>query len=161
MAKYKNGRAGIRGCENRTIQNPKLDSPISLSQASTSAAGSSFGKQSWTPPRQNSEGWDHRHQDHHHVPYLPAGPRMPRPWGPSPMMYPPCPPWVGWYGPWCHRQCTSTRDDPDLLRVLAMKATMQKMATTYTLATSRMGEPQDRKIGLSKMPNRTIWFPRK
>jgi hypothetical protein len=21
-------------------------------------------------------------------------------WGPPPMMYPPCPPWAGWYGPW-------------------------------------------------------------
>jgi hypothetical protein len=22
------------------------------------------------------------------------------PWGLPPMMYPPCPPWAGWYGPW-------------------------------------------------------------
>jgi hypothetical protein len=38
MAKYKEDKAGIRGCKNRTIQNPKLDSLISLSQANTSAA---------------------------------------------------------------------------------------------------------------------------
>jgi hypothetical protein len=25
---------------------------------------------------------------------------MPGPWGPPPMMYPPCPPWAGWYGLW-------------------------------------------------------------
>jgi hypothetical protein len=25
---------------------------------------------------------------------------MPEPWEPPPMMYPPCPPWAGWYGPW-------------------------------------------------------------
>jgi hypothetical protein len=25
---------------------------------------------------------------------------MPGSWGPPPMMYPPCPPWAGWYGPW-------------------------------------------------------------
>jgi hypothetical protein len=25
---------------------------------------------------------------------------MPRPWGPPSMMYPPCPPWAGWYGQW-------------------------------------------------------------
>jgi hypothetical protein len=38
MAKYKEDKAGIRGCKNRTIQNPKLDSLISLSRANTSAA---------------------------------------------------------------------------------------------------------------------------
>jgi hypothetical protein len=31
MAKYKDGRAGIRGHENQTIQNTKLDPPVSLS----------------------------------------------------------------------------------------------------------------------------------
>jgi hypothetical protein len=56
MAKYKEGRAGIRGHENWTIQNTKPDSPIYLSQASISAARSSSGKWSWTPLRQNSEG---------------------------------------------------------------------------------------------------------
>jgi hypothetical protein len=25
---------------------------------------------------------------------------VPGPWGPPLMMYPPCPPWAGWYGPW-------------------------------------------------------------
>jgi hypothetical protein len=44
MAKYKEGRAGVRGRENWTIQNPKPDSPISLSQARSSTAGSSFNK---------------------------------------------------------------------------------------------------------------------
>jgi hypothetical protein len=33
------------------------------------------------------------------VSYLPIGPPMPGPWGPLSMMYPPCPPWVGWCGP--------------------------------------------------------------
>jgi hypothetical protein len=50
MAKYKEGSASIRGHKNGTIQNTKLDNPVSLSQASTSIAGSSSGKRSWTPP---------------------------------------------------------------------------------------------------------------
>jgi hypothetical protein len=41
---YKEGRAGIKGHENRTIQNTKPDSSVFLSQASTSAAGSSCRK---------------------------------------------------------------------------------------------------------------------
>jgi hypothetical protein len=44
MAKYKEGRAGIRGRKKQTIQNPKLDSLVSLSQVNTSAAGSSSDK---------------------------------------------------------------------------------------------------------------------
>jgi hypothetical protein len=44
MAKYKEGRAGIRGHNNWTIRNTKPDSPISLGQAITSIAGSSSGK---------------------------------------------------------------------------------------------------------------------
>jgi hypothetical protein len=44
MAKYQEGRASIKGYENQTIQNPKLDSLISLSEASTSIAGSSSDK---------------------------------------------------------------------------------------------------------------------
>jgi hypothetical protein len=34
------------------------------------------------------------------VPYCLISPPMPGPWGPPQMMYPPCPPWVGWYGLW-------------------------------------------------------------
>jgi hypothetical protein len=44
MAKYKEGKADVTGRENWTIQNPKPSSPVSLSQASSSAAGSSSGK---------------------------------------------------------------------------------------------------------------------
>jgi hypothetical protein len=44
MAKYKEGRAGIRGHKNQTIWNPKPDSLVSLSQASSFAAGSSSDK---------------------------------------------------------------------------------------------------------------------
>jgi hypothetical protein len=44
MAKYKEGTAGIRGHKNRTIQNTKSDSQVSLGQVSTSTVGSSFGK---------------------------------------------------------------------------------------------------------------------
>jgi hypothetical protein len=56
MAKYKDGRADIRVHKNHTMRNPKPDNPISLSLASTSTDGSSFGKQSQTLPHQNSEG---------------------------------------------------------------------------------------------------------
>jgi hypothetical protein len=45
MAKYRDGKADIRGRKNRTIQFPKLDHPISLDQASTFAAVSSFNNQ--------------------------------------------------------------------------------------------------------------------
>jgi hypothetical protein len=44
MAMYREGKAGIKGCENWTIWNPKSDSLVSLCQASNSAAGSSSGK---------------------------------------------------------------------------------------------------------------------
>jgi hypothetical protein len=44
MEKYKQGRASTRGHKNWTIWNPKLDSPVSLSQASSSAARTSSDK---------------------------------------------------------------------------------------------------------------------
>jgi hypothetical protein len=50
MAKYRDGKASIRGCENRTIRFPKSDHPIFLYQTSTSAAGSSSSGPSRTPP---------------------------------------------------------------------------------------------------------------
>jgi hypothetical protein len=100
MAKYKEGRASIKGHKNWTIRNTKPDSLVSLSQPNTSTAESSSSKCSWTPPWRNSGGWDHRQQDYHPVPYFPVGLPMLGPWGPPPIMYPPCPPWVGWYRPW-------------------------------------------------------------
>jgi hypothetical protein len=39
IAKYKEGRTGIRGHENRTIQNTKLDSPVSLGQVRAGVRG--------------------------------------------------------------------------------------------------------------------------
>jgi hypothetical protein len=100
MAKYKEGRAVIRGRENRTIRNTKPDNLVSLGQASSSTTRSSSGKRSQTPPWQSAEGWYQRQQDCHPVPYFPVGPPMSGPWGPPPILYLPCPPWVGWYGPW-------------------------------------------------------------
>jgi hypothetical protein len=100
MGKYTEGRANIRGHKNWTIWNTKLDSSVSLSQASTSTAESSSSKRARTPPRLNSEGRDRRQQVYHSTPYFPIGLSMPRPWGPPSMMYPPCPPWAGWYRPW-------------------------------------------------------------
>jgi hypothetical protein len=44
MAMYKEGRDGIREHENQTIQNAKLDSLVSLSQASTSTVESLSSK---------------------------------------------------------------------------------------------------------------------
>jgi hypothetical protein len=46
-----------------------------------------------------------------------------------------------------HHRCTSTRDGQDLLRVLAMKATMHEMTVMDTLAANRIGGLQDRKTG--------------
>jgi hypothetical protein len=59
MAKYKEGRASIRGRKNWTIRNTKPNSPVSLSQVNTSTTGSSSGKRSRTPPQGNSKGRDH------------------------------------------------------------------------------------------------------
>jgi hypothetical protein len=100
VAKYKEGRAIIRGRENWTIWNTEPDSLVPLSQASTSVTRSSSDKRSRTPPQQNSEGRDCCQQYYHPVTYFSVGPPMPGPWRPPSMMYPPCPPWVGWYGPW-------------------------------------------------------------
>jgi hypothetical protein len=44
MAKYKEGNAGVRGRENRTIRNLKPDHLVSPSQASSSTAKSLSGK---------------------------------------------------------------------------------------------------------------------
>jgi hypothetical protein len=96
MTKYKEGRVGIRGHKNQIIRNSKLDNLVSLSQATTTTSG----KRSRIPPRRNSEGRDRRQQDYHSMPYFLVKSSMPRSWGPPPMMYPPCPPWTGWYGPW-------------------------------------------------------------
>jgi hypothetical protein len=60
-----------------------------------------------------------------------------------------------------HRQCTSTRDGQDLLRVLTTEATTQETDVTGVSITNRTGRLQDRKTGQSGMPNRTIWFPRR
>jgi hypothetical protein len=90
----------LGGTKNRTIRNPKPDSPVSLSRASTSVAGRLSGKQSQTTQQQHSEGRERRHQDYHLTPHFLVRPPMLRPWGPPPMMFPPCPPWAGWYGPW-------------------------------------------------------------
>jgi hypothetical protein len=97
----------VQGREGRHQRSQKLDNPkyetdnlVSLSQASTSTAESSSSKRSWTLPHRNSKGRDRHLQDYHPVPYFSIGPPMPGPWEPPPMMYPPCPPWAGWYGPW-------------------------------------------------------------
>jgi hypothetical protein len=99
MAKYKEGRAGVRGRKNQTIWIPKPHSPVSLSQGSSSVAGSSSDKRSQALLRQNSEAQDRCQQKYHPTPYFSVGPPMPGLWGPSPMMYLPCPSWAGWYGP--------------------------------------------------------------
>jgi hypothetical protein len=100
MAKYKEGRASFRDHKNQAIQNTRLNNPVYLGQASASTIGSSSGKRYRTLPQQNSKGQDHRQQDYHPAPYFLVRPPMPGLWGPPPMMYPPCPPWAGWYGPW-------------------------------------------------------------
>jgi hypothetical protein len=73
LSKYKDGRAGIRGRENRTIRNHKPDNLVSLSQTDTSTAGSSFGKRSQTPQQQYSKGRECHHQDYHLAPSFRSG----------------------------------------------------------------------------------------
>jgi hypothetical protein len=57
-----------------------------------------------------------------------------------------------------HHRCTSTRDGQDLLRVLAMEATMQEMAAMDTSTISRVEKLWGRKTGQSRMPNQNIQF---
>jgi hypothetical protein len=156
MAKYKEGRAAIRGRENRIIWNTKPNSPISLSQASSSVAGSSFGKRSRTLPHRNSKGRGCHQQEYPLVPYFAVGPPMPGPWGAPPMMYLPCPPLMGWYEPWM---------PPPMHFHLGWSGPIQSFGHGgYDAgddhyrhdATSRTEGPRGRKIGQSKMPNRTI-----
>jgi hypothetical protein len=47
----------------------------------------------------------------------------------------------------------------DLLRVFAMEAITHETTVTDTSATSRTREPQDRKTGQSRMPNKSSSFP--
>jgi hypothetical protein len=100
MAKYRDGKADIRGCENWTIWFPKLDHLVSLDQVSTSMTRSSSSNQSRTLPQQDSEGQDHHQQEHHLTLFFSIRLPMLGPWGPLSMMYPPYPPWAEWYGPW-------------------------------------------------------------
>jgi hypothetical protein len=86
MAKYKEGRTGIRGHENQTIWNTKSDSTVSLDQISTSTARSSSDKRSRTPPHRISEDRDHHQQGSHSAGY--------GPWTPLSMHFHP-----GWSGP--------------------------------------------------------------
>jgi hypothetical protein len=79
LAKYKEDRASVRRHKNWSIQNPKPDSPVSLSQASSFVAGSLSGKRSRTPPHQKLEGRGHHQQEYHLAPYFPVGPPMPGP----------------------------------------------------------------------------------
>jgi hypothetical protein len=69
------------------------------------------------------------------------------PWGPLSMMYPTFPPWAGGMGHGRHRQCISTRDGQDLLRVLTMESTRQEMAIMDVSTTRRTGGPRDTKTG--------------
>jgi hypothetical protein len=125
-------------------------------QASTYAARSSSNKQSQTLSRRNPEGRDRRHQDYHPTPYFPIGPPMPGPWGPPLMMYPPCPPWVGWGGPWA---------PPPMPFHLGWSGPKHGFGHGGYYAGDdlygHVGHQQDRKTRQSKMPNQTIWFPRK
>jgi hypothetical protein len=50
IAKYREGRAGIRGNKKQITRLPKPDHPVSLSQTSTSAPGSTSNNRSQTLP---------------------------------------------------------------------------------------------------------------
>jgi hypothetical protein len=153
LAKYMEGRAGVRGSENWTIQNPKLGSPVSLSWASTFVVGSSSGKRSRTPQQQHSEGREHHHQDYHPVPHFSVGPPMPGPWWPPPMMFPPCPPWADWYDPWVPPSMHFHQGWSGPAQAFCMEATMQEMAATDTSTISRAEKLRGRQIEQSRMPN--------
>jgi hypothetical protein len=155
------GRAGIRGHENWTIRNPKLNSPVFLSQASTSIVGSSSNKRSQTPQQQYSEGQKHHHQDYHPTPHFPVGPPMPRPWGPPPMMFPPCPPWAGWYGPWVPSLMHFHPGWSGPAQGFSHRGYYTGDGWYEHIGYQQGREALGRKTGQLKMPNWTIRFPRR
>jgi hypothetical protein len=132
-----------------------------LSRASTSVVRSLSGKQSRTPPRQNSEGRDRRQRDYHLTPYFLVRPPMSGPWGPPPMMYQPCPPRAGWYRLWA---------PPPMHFHLGWSGLGECFGHgEYYTVGGRYGSvghqqdkgAQDSKTGQSEMQNWTIKFPQR
>jgi hypothetical protein len=62
--------------------------------------------------------------------------------GPLPMMYAPCPPWVGWYGPWA----------PPLMHFHLVRWLLCRRWPLQS-ATSGIGGPQDKKTRQFRMLN--------
>jgi hypothetical protein len=75
---------------------------------------------------------------------------MPGPWGTPPIMYPPCPSWMGWYGPWAS---PLMHFHPEWSR-----ATMSFVHEDYYTGDSCYGSvdhQQDRRG--PRQENRTVW----
>jgi hypothetical protein len=104
---------------------------------------------------------NHRQRDYHPMPYFSIGPPMPGSWGSSPMMYPSCPPWSGWYKPWA----------PMLMHFYpgwSRPAGGFDHRRYYTgddhygsVDQQQEGGSQSRKPRQPRIPNRTIRFPRR
>jgi hypothetical protein len=160
MAKYRDVKASFRGHENWTIRFSKPNYPVSLDQASTSTTTSSSDNQSGTPWRQNLEVWNHRQQEHHPTSYFSIGPPMPGPWGLPPMMFPPCPSWVGWYSPRVPPPMHFHLGWSEPTKGFGHGATMQETAVTDTTTTSKTERPQVRKMDSLKFQTEPSGFPR-
>jgi hypothetical protein len=77
------------------------------------------------------------------------------------MMYPPCHPWVGWYGPWASPPMHFHPGWSVPTEGFGYGATMQEIAVTDTPTTSRTGGPWGRKTRQSRMVNQSMQFPQK
>ena len=78
LAKYKDGRAGVRKREEKYAKNSRPAHSV----GSSSSRASTSGKRSRTPPRSRLGEEDHQYDYFHDAPRPPFGPPMPGPWGP-------------------------------------------------------------------------------
>jgi hypothetical protein len=62
------------------------------------------------------------------------------PWGPPPMMYPPCPLWAGWYGPWAPPLMHFHPGLSGPAEGFGNECSTQEMPIMRTSATSRTGK---------------------
>jgi hypothetical protein len=100
-AKYKKGNAHIKSRQNRTVQKVKLELPVSPRQADDSIAGRrGDSKQLKSSSNGKLRSQDRRERKLHTIALFPPFRHpMPKPWGPSPMIFHPYTPWFGWYAP--------------------------------------------------------------
>jgi hypothetical protein len=100
-AKYKKGNAHIKSRQNWTVRKVKSEFSVSPCQADVLVAGR---RGDLKQPKSSSKAKLHSRDQRDRKCYTttsfpPFRYPMPKPWGPSPMMFHPYAPWFGWYAP--------------------------------------------------------------